>query len=92
MSHVIRCLICGCMKTEKQEVCPCCGQTESDFVWCLHCERAFPKKRIQKGRRWCVYDGCHGKAGDLRDWNKFRYYCSHDYPEVPVMGEHYPEY
>lgn len=68
---------------------------ESDYLWCLHCERAYNKKdhRNVDGLELCAYEGCNGDTVlDARDWKKVREGREEEYPEIPVAGKIYPLY
>ena len=64
---------------------------KSDYLWCLHCERAYKRGmyRVVRGLQLCPYDDCDGDTvTDAWDWQKI---CDGhpDYPEIPEEGEVY---
>lgn len=75
-----------------------------DWVWCLHCERAFKacdvSVRISYGEEmyFCPYDDCGGTLLDFSLWKDMRSGKSWGgafvgrLPEVPVYGERYRLY
>ena len=68
------------------------GGDISNFLWCLHCERAYErgKFRLRNGCQMCPYPGCDGDTVfDARDWAVVRD-DNPDYPEIPDEGVHYP--
>lgn len=74
------------------------GKTESGFLWCLHCERAYKEEdyRIVKdyGQEFqlCPYEDCNGTTVlDGWAWEKFREYHP-DTPKKPEAGKVYPLY
>ncbi len=76
------------------------GLMKSNYLWCLHCERAYHKDKIrtivEKGSsdylQMCAYDGCDGDTVlDGWDWSEFQR--DHPmYPSIPVEGEYYHLY
>jgi hypothetical protein len=70
------------------------GKTQSGFLWCLHCERAYEegKWRDVKGMQMCPYADCNGDAViDAWDWQKVRE-ANPEYPQRPEAGTVYPLY
>jgi hypothetical protein len=72
------------------------GVSQESFLWCLHCERAYPKDQIRIDPSWglemCHYKDCDGDAVlDAWAWSKFRDGRA-AYPEQPEMGVNYPLY
>lgn len=68
---------------------------ESDYLWCLHCERAYHKKDHRKidGLELCAYNDCDGDTVmDAKDWTAIREGRDDRYPEVPEKGKVYPLY
>lgn len=66
----------------------------SDFMWCLHCERAYRRGeyRLVGGLRMCPYEGCDGDTVfDGWDWADIRY-VHPEYPRTPEKGKVYPRY
>lgn len=71
----------------------------SEFLWCLHCERAY---RAADARPWsfrgvqigrCAYADCDGVGdGDAWSWDNIRHGREDRYPAVPVRGVVYPLY
>jgi len=61
------------------------GEVQSEFEWCLHCERAF-KTGFRKiipdhntdANQYCPYPTCDGSAIDI------------SYGELPEIGVRYP--
>ena len=80
------------------------GEYAGPYLWCLHCERAYPKEKyrtvVQKGYRepdfemqMCPYEDCDGDAViDAWDWLKIRVDREDEYPEIPEEGKVYPLY
>ena len=70
------------------------GGERSDYLWCLHCERAYRRGeyRLVHGLQMCPYEDCDGDTVmDGWDWAQIR--DGHpEYPEVPEMGKVYPLY
>ena len=83
------------------------GRNLGDWVWCLHCERAYRvgwyrKQRVSKFAlklfpeeeflQMCPYPGCDGDTVvDAWPWKGIRE--GHpDYPEIPVLGKEYSMY
>ena len=75
-----------------------------DWVWCLHCERAFQYGEYREVAvdsvvapyrdepfQLCPYDSCDGSPLDWWEWNRVREGHS-DYPLVPTRGKQYPLY
>lgn len=68
-------------------------EEHSDFLWCLHCERAYNRGAYRKvdGLQMCPYDGCDGDTViDAWDWERVRTGRGRDYPAVPEEGKVYP--
>jgi hypothetical protein len=63
------------------------GKQYQKFVWCLHCERAFPEKDSRNKMR-CAYFGCDGHWGDIWEWETVRS-VNPDYPVIPEKGKVY---
>jgi hypothetical protein len=62
----------------------------SPWLWCLVCERAFPRESGRRGIQPCPYEDCKDRAGFYAwDWNRTRR-IHPEYPEVPRFGERYP--
>lgn len=77
-----------------------------DWVWCLHCERAYRYGEyravlggsVREGDSFegeelqlCPFEDCDGSPLDLWEWDKVR--SDHpDYPLVPKRGQEYPLY
>lgn len=73
---------------------PYLGQEQSDYQWCLHCERAYRRGefRLENGLRMCPFLGCGGDAVlDGWDWENFRVQIL-GYPSIPILGARYPAY
>lgn len=69
-------------------------EKRSDYLWCLHCERTYPrgKWREQGELQMCPYQDCDGDAViDAWDWEKIRD-DKPEYPVVPEPGKSYPIY
>lgn len=70
---------------------------EGTFLYCLHCERAYPKEKYRVLSdsvvgllQMCPYEDCDGDAV-LDSWLWDRVAEENDkYPEVPVEGVPYP--
>lgn len=63
------------------------------FLWCLHCERAYPHghSRDVEGLEYCPFDGCDGTTvADGWSWSSIARQVG--YPRVPVVGRQYPAY
>lgn len=73
------------------------GATADTHLWCLHCERTYPKTEFRhdpdgSGLELCAYADCDGDALlDAWDWSRFRGY-NDKLPEVPAHGVIYPMY
>jgi hypothetical protein len=70
-------------------------EIEGEWIWCLHCERAYHKKDMRwnslLGLYMCWYEGCSGDAwGDGWDYDGRKVECGWD--AVPIMGKVYPLY
>lgn len=73
------------------------GKAVSGYLWCLHCERAYPDGAFREvtdargeTQQMCPYDGCDGDAViDAWDWAVIRI-ANPDYPKVPGLGVVYP--
>lgn len=72
-------------------------EATSAFLWCLHCERAFPKSRRPgngyHGRQrtgQCWYRDCDGSWMDLWDWAQIR--DANGYQEAPRPHVLYPQF
>ncbi len=59
---------------------------ESEYCWCLHCERALRRAEAEK-RKGCPM--CGAGMMDIWSWEEIR---KLGYPEIPVVGEYYPQY
>lgn len=82
-------------------------EPESDFLWCLHCERAYQrgehrKVEIKKKFRdlvpsdmqfleMCPYEDCDGDTV-VDAWDWERVREDNGYPEIPQKGVVYPLY
>lgn len=69
------------------------GET-SEFLWCLHCTRAYSKGYFRQinDLQMCPYSRCGGDAViDAWDWGEFRAQVP-IHPEVPEIGKEYPLY
>lgn len=67
------------------------------YVWCLHCERAYPREKIrwdsQLGLYMCPYEGCDGDAlTDAWRYEEIRRDAHPEWPEVPEEGVVYSMY
>jgi hypothetical protein len=66
---------------------------ESNWLWCLHCERAFLHADLRKssgGVQYCAYEDCYGVYPyDMILWFAVRR-LRPTYPEVPEPGVAYP--
>ena len=81
------------MKLDRDEIFA--DERKSEFLWCLHCERAYHESDVRKvrGLEVCGYEGCDGDTVmDGRDWAEIREGREDEYPEVPVKGKVYPLY
>lgn len=80
------------------------GLRLGDWVWCLHCERAFQYGEYREEpadsilRRYgldrlqlCPYDDCDGSPLDLRPWGEVRK-TNLEYPVIPDREKVYPLY
>ena len=67
---------------------------KSEFLWCLHCERAFRRGEFRRVGEYqmCPYKGCDGGiVVDAWGWETVR--DGHpDYPAIPEIGKVYPLY
>ncbi len=79
---------------------------ESDYVWCLHCERAYKAGEHRKVptpkevrefvpdmefMEMCAYEDCDGDAHmDAWSWGKI--FTLNGYPTIPEPGVVYPLY
>lgn len=69
-------------------------EEKSDFIWCMHCERAYKRgeHRMVGDIPKCPYPGCGGDVfSDGWDWDMFREPLP-QYPEIPEFGVKYPMY
>lgn len=69
-------------------------EEQSDYQWCLHCERAYKRGefRFENGLKMCPFEGCGGDAVfDGWDWENFRVQIP-GYPRIPTIGKRYPAY
>jgi hypothetical protein len=66
---------------------------KAEYIWCLHCEKAYHKSKLDKRSHWCITPGCDGGGfgKDLNYWESIRELYPH-YPEVPAEGVVYPLY
>jgi hypothetical protein len=72
------------------------GVSPDSFLWCMHCERAYPKAQVRIDHRWglemCHYKDCDGDAVlDAWDWSRYRD-GRQSLPEEPETGVTYPLY
>ena len=73
------------------------GATADSHVWCLHCERTYPKNEFRfdadgLGLELCAYADCDGDAVlDAWDWSRVRSY-RENYPAIPARGVVYSIY
>jgi len=83
-------------KSERQEIF---GESKSGYLWCLHCERAYPDGEYREVKsksgvvyQMCPYEDCDGNAViDAWDWAQISE--GHpEYPETPKKGKVYPQY
>jgi len=88
------------MDTEKQRYQPASRRfnrlpeepPRSDFLWCLICERAYPRNDATLDEvQLCPYDdGCKGSLVFYSwDWNRTRR-VNRGYPREPHLGTVYP--
>jgi hypothetical protein len=62
----------------------------SEWLWCLICERAYPRAPGIADMQPCPYGDCKGQAGFYAwDWNRTRR-VNPQYPPVPNAGVVYP--
>lgn len=69
-------------------------EAQSDYQWCLHCERAYKRgeHRLVGDIEMCPYEKCSGDTFmDGWDWDQFREQLP-QYPEIPEEGVKYPQY
>jgi hypothetical protein len=70
------------------------GPIADTYLWCLHCERTYPKTDYRQhgsGLQLCAYKDCDGDAVlDAWAWSKVRFEREDTYPEVPAPGVFYP--
>jgi hypothetical protein len=66
-------------------------QPYRDWVWCLHCERVYPRQQWEDGNLSCPTPGCDAEPIDAWPWESLREHHP-EYPEVPGPGAHYPWY
>jgi len=65
--------------------------SESVFIWCLHCERAYHRDKARGGN--CAYDDCDGSVSfDGWNWNDIREGREDRYPASPEWGKVYSQY
>jgi hypothetical protein len=64
---------------------------EPDFLWCIHCERAYQHGDFRRvgDRQLCPYVSCAGAEIFAWDWEKVRS-ANPDYPATPTPGVVYP--
>lgn len=65
-----------------------------DYLWCLHCEQAYPYGKYRQGRlvQLCPYTGCDGSTiSDAWGWSKIKD-ARPEYPDTPEEGITYPLY
>lgn len=74
------------------------GKTESGFLWCLHCERAYKEndyrtvKQNDEEFQICHYEDCDGSTV-LDGWAWEDYREGHpNAPKEPEIGKVYPLY
>src|SRR5271163_4592030 len=70
------------------------GADECDYMWCLHCERAYERHefRLAGELQMCPYPGCDGDTViDAWPWDKVRA-GNASYPVKPKIGKPYPLY
>ena len=74
------------------------GKTESGYLWCLHCERAYKddEYRTEVNKygdimEMCHYEDCNGDAV-LDAWDRAKLREMHGYPEEPEEAKLYPQY
>lgn len=84
-------------KFEREEMIPKSEQ-RSDYLWCLHCERAYKYGEYREVEQYgeilqmCPYEGCDGDTVlDAWDWAKIRD-ANPTYPGTPEKGKVYPQY
>jgi len=75
------------------------GKLDFEYLWCIHCQKAYPVREWMESRFQCPTLGCDGMGlfWDAWAWDKRideqgirdRH---PEYPEVPVRGVIYPEY
>jgi len=78
----------------------------SDYVWCLHCERAYKvgeHRKVSTSKvirtilpdmefaEMCHYEDCDGDA-EMDAWNWGKVSTINGYPEIPEHGKVYPLY
>lgn len=74
------------------------GPTADTHLWCLHCERTYPKNEFRyssdgSGLELCAYTDCDGDAVlDAWNWSRVREGRKISYPEIPERGLVYPLY
>ena len=63
----------------------------SDFMWCIHCERAYRygEPRERDGKLACPYVGCENTRAEPWDWQRVRR-LNPDYPPQPTHAVVYP--
>ena len=62
----------------------------SDFVWCIHCERAYRYGEPRAdGKPACPYLGCEATRTAPMDWSQVRR-LNPEYPDQPTHGVVYP--
>jgi hypothetical protein len=70
------------------------NQTWAEFLWCLHCEQAYPYAAlgVAPGHDGpgiqCPINGCDGKYVDRWEWDEVRA-ADPTYPEIPAPGRRY---
>lgn len=82
------------MTTDRERILgECVG---GGFLWCLHCERAYPMGNFRvssRGLELCPYPGCDGDTVvDAWRWETVREHREDRYPLQPVAGLVYPLY
>lgn len=72
---------------EMKEVC------ESEWYWCLHCERVWLGAQWNENKGHCPTELCDGGPFDVQAWPDCMARRAHvEYPEFPVVGQVYPLY
>lgn len=72
------------------------GPSESEYFWCLHCERTYKNGEFREVTRrgeilqMCPYEDCSGDGVmDSWEWDKILEESDKDLPQIPERGVEY---